>query len=37
MEGPERSPASHPWFVESSSSPTSPRRDWYVWSPTYPD
>jgi glycosidase len=26
--------ASHPWFVDSSSSPTSPRRDWYVWSPT---
>jgi glycosidase len=26
----------HPWFVESASSPTSPRRDWYVWSPTDP-
>ncbi len=24
----------HPWFVESASSPTSARRDWYVWSPT---
>ena len=24
----------HPWFVESASSPSSPRRDWYVWSPT---
>ncbi len=24
----------HPWFVESSSSPDSPRRDWYVWSAT---
>ena len=24
----------HPWFVESASSPQSPRRDWYVWSPT---
>jgi len=23
----------HPWFVEASSSQTSPRRDWYVWSP----
>ncbi len=23
--------ARHPWFVESSSSPSSPRRDWYVW------
>jgi glycosidase len=26
--------AKHPWFVESASSPSSPRRDWYVWSPT---
>jgi len=24
----------HPWFVESASSPDSPRRDWYVWSAT---
>jgi glycosidase len=24
----------HPWFVESASSPASPRRNWYVWSPT---
>jgi len=24
----------HPWFIESASGPTSPRRDWYVWSPT---
>jgi maltose alpha-D-glucosyltransferase/alpha-amylase len=22
----------HPWFIEASSSPDSPRRDWYVWS-----
>ena len=22
----------HPWFVESASSPASPKRDWYVWS-----
>lgn len=21
----------HPWFVESASSPTSPKRDWYLW------
>ncbi|WP_224243502.1 alpha-amylase family glycosyl hydrolase [Hyalangium gracile] len=21
----------HPWFEESASSPSSPRRDWYVW------
>ncbi len=26
----------HPWFVESAASPSSPRRDWYVWSPTDP-
>ena len=26
----------HPWFVESASSPSSPRRDWYVWSATNP-
>jgi glycosidase len=26
----------HPWFVESASSASSPRRDWYVWSPTDP-
>src|SRR5438067_3792684 len=24
----------HPWFIEAASSPSSPRRDWYVWSPT---
>lgn len=24
----------HPWFVESAASPSSPWRDWYVWSPT---
>ncbi len=21
----------HPWFVESASSKTSPKRDWYIW------
>jgi glycosidase len=26
----------HPWFVEASSSPSSPRRDWYVWRPDDP-
>src|SRR3954471_20169015 len=33
-------PADHPWFQESRSSPDSPKRDWYVWSDTderYPD
>lgn len=24
----------HPWFRESASSPSSPRRNWYVWSMT---
>ncbi|HYU16698.1 MAG TPA: alpha-amylase family glycosyl hydrolase, partial [Candidatus Acidoferrum sp.] len=24
----------HPWFRESASSPSSPRRSWYVWSDT---
>ncbi len=24
----------HPWFQEARSSPTSPKRDWYVWSDT---
>src|SRR5512140_2068413 len=24
----------HPWFIDAASSPTSARRDWYVWSPT---
>jgi len=24
----------HPWFIESASSPGSPRRDWYIWSAT---
>lgn len=23
----------HPWFTESASSPNSPKRNWYVWSP----
>ena len=26
----------HPWFVDSSSGPASPKRDWYVWSPVDP-
>jgi glycosidase len=24
----------HPWFRDSASSPSSPKRDWYVWSST---
>lgn len=27
----------HPWFLESRSSRTSPRRDWYVWRDRKPD
>lgn len=23
----------HPWFLESRSSKTSPKRDWYIWKP----
>ncbi len=26
----------HPWFVDSASSPSSPKRDWYVWRPDDP-
>ena len=26
------SSSQHPWFIESASSPASPKRDWYVWS-----
>ncbi len=26
----------HPWFQSARSSPDSPFRDWYVWSPTEP-
>jgi alpha-amylase len=28
--------AGHPWFVSASASPSSPFRDFYVWSPTDP-
>ncbi len=27
----------HPWFVDSRSSPSSRRRDWYVWADPGPD
>src|SRR5215475_385115 len=26
----------HPWFLESASAPSSPRRDWYIWNTTDP-
>ena len=27
----------HPWFIESRSSPTNPKRDWYIWRDAGPD
>jgi len=27
----------HPWFAESRSSHTNPKRDWYMWSKTIPN
>ncbi|MDH2426549.1 alpha-amylase family glycosyl hydrolase [Sphaerisporangium sp. TRM90804] len=27
----------HPWFAESRSSRTSPKRDWYIWADSRPD
>src|SRR4029078_8591849 len=24
-------PSEHPWFIESRSSRTNPKRDWYIW------
>jgi alpha-glucosidase len=27
----------HPWFLESRSSRTSPKRDWYIWRDAQPD
>jgi glycosidase len=27
----------HSWFIESSSSPTNPKRDWYIWEDPKPD
>ncbi len=27
----------HPWFVESKSSRTNPKRDWYIWADPKPD
>jgi alpha-glucosidase len=34
---PNHTSEEHPWFVESRSSRTSPRRDWYVWADPKPD
>ena len=27
----------HPWFIESRSSATNPKRNWYIWVPGTPD
>jgi len=34
---PNHSSDQHPWFVESRSSRSSPKRDWYVWRDPAPD
>jgi alpha-glucosidase len=34
---PNHSSDQHPWFLESRSSRTNPRRDWYVWVDPKPD
>ncbi len=34
---PNHSSDQHPWFRESRSSRTSPKRDWYVWRDAAPD
>jgi alpha-glucosidase len=34
---PNHTSAQHPWFIESRSSRTAPRRDWYVWADPKPD
>ena len=34
---PNHSSDQHPWFIESRSSKTNPKRDWYVWRDSKPD
>ncbi|GGE79853.1 alpha-amylase family glycosyl hydrolase [Sphingomonas prati] len=34
---PNHSSDRHPWFVESRSSRTNPKRDWYLWADRAPD
>jgi alpha-glucosidase len=34
---PNHTSEEHPWFLESRSSRTSPKRDWYVWRDPAPD
>ncbi|MCU0515245.1 MAG: alpha-amylase family glycosyl hydrolase [Anaerolineae bacterium] len=34
---PNHSSDRHPWFIESRSSRTNPKRDWYIWQDARPD
>ncbi|MBS9478915.1 alpha-amylase family glycosyl hydrolase [Ancylobacter radicis] len=34
---PNHSSAQHPWFLESRSSRSNPKRDWYIWHDPAPD
>lgn len=34
---PSHTSSDHPWFVESRSSRSNPKRDWYVWRDAKPD
>ncbi len=34
---PNHSSTQHPWFIESRSSLTNPKRDWYIWRDPAPD
>src|SRR5690349_10416334 len=34
---PNHTSEQHPWFVESQSSRSSPKRDWYIWRDPAPD
>jgi len=34
---PNHTSSQHPWFVESRSSRTNPKRDWYLWRDPAPD
>lgn len=34
---PNHTSSHHPWFIESRSSPDSPKRDWYVWRDPKPE
>jgi len=34
---PNHTSSEHPWFIESKSSRTNPKRDWYLWADPKPD